>query len=94
MSRLSGLIGSPLTAPPNFLEELDREWAEASADLVRAVERLSLLAELQRVGVDATLRLGRPVTLYDVLESARTEDERLRLESLVRRLRGRDASAD
>jgi hypothetical protein len=87
MSRLGRLIGSPLTAPPNFLEELEREFAEASAALVRAVDRFSLLAELQRIGLDATLRLGRPVTLIDVLETTRTEEERLRLEGLVRRLR-------
>ena len=90
MGRLSRLIGSPLTAPPNFLEELDRELAEASAELVRAVERLSMVAELQRVGVDATLRLGRPASLFDVLETARTEEERLRLEGFVRRLRAQD----
>jgi len=87
MSRMSRLIGTPLTAPPTFLEELDREFSEASAALVRAVDRFSLLAELQRIGLDATLRFGRPVTLVDVLESARTEEERLRLEGLVRRLR-------
>ena len=80
-------LRAPWTAPPIFIEELDCELEEAANDVERGAERLSLLAELQRVAVGVELRLGRPVTLFDVLDDARTEDERLRLEGLVRRLR-------
>jgi hypothetical protein len=71
-----------------LIEEIDRELGEAVSDLVHLAERLSLLAELQQVAVRVELRLGRPVTVFDVFDAARTDSERRRLERLARCLRG------
>ena len=77
-------------APPNLIEELDRELDQAAAELVRLAERLSLLAELQQVAIDLALRLRRPVTLFDLVDAAPTQDERRRLRHLARLLRTDD----
>jgi len=50
-------------------------------------ERLATLAELHRVAIAAARRLGRPVTVLDIIESADDEPERDRLTALVNRLR-------
>ncbi len=87
--------GSPATAgtprrarlPGDFLEELAYEL-EASEQQARGqAERLAILSELQHVATAAARRLGRPVTVLDIIESANDQSERDRLTALVNRLR-------
>ena len=81
-----------MTVPRNFIEELDCELAANFSELARQAERLALLTELHRVAVAVALRLGRPVTIFDVFDSAATDDHRRRLEHLARLLRRPDAT--
>jgi hypothetical protein len=92
MRRLPPSFRSPLTAPPNLIEELRRELDETAADLVHLADRLSLLAELHQVAIEFALRLRRPVTLFDLLDAAHTPHERRRLRHLARRLRTDDTT--
>jgi len=71
----------------DFLDELAYEL-EASQEQARGqAERLAILSELHRVATATARRLGRPVTVLDIIESAADELERDRLTSLVNRLR-------
>jgi len=79
--------GEDMRIPGDFLDELAAELETSRENLVRQAERLSVLSELQRAANTATGRLGRPATLYDVIEAARDPQERDRLVELARRLR-------
>lgn len=92
MRRLPPPFRSRLTAPPNLIEELDRELDETAAELVHLADRLSLLAELHKVAIDLALRLRRPVTLFDLVDAADSQHERRRLQHLARRLRADETS--
>lgn len=77
----------PARLPGDFLDELAYEL-EASEQLARGqAERLAILSELHRVATSVARRLGRPVTVVDIIESAADESERDRLTALVNRLR-------
>src|SRR5215467_8114203 len=82
-------VGTPTSArlPGDFLDELAYEL-EASEQQARSqAERLAVLSELHRVTTATARRLGRPVTVLDIIESADDESERNRLTALVNRLR-------
>ena len=76
-----------MRVPGDFLDELAAELETSRENLVRQAERLSVLSELQRAANTATGRLGRPATVYDVIEAARDQAERDRLIELAKRLR-------
>ena len=82
-------VGTPRQAnlPRDFLDELAYEL-EASEQQARwQAERLAVLSELHRIATATAHRLGRPVTVLDIIESADDESERNRLTALVNRLR-------
>ena len=83
----SGPGERPARVPADFLDELAAELETSRENLVRQAERLSVLSELQRAANSATGRLGRPATLYDVIDAAPDPLERARLVELTRRLR-------
>jgi hypothetical protein len=74
-----------MTVPSDLLEEIERELAETCRTLIRESDRLLALAQLQRLAVLVSLRLGRPVSIVDLFE--RLGDETGHLATLVRSLR-------
>lgn len=74
-----------MTIPGDLLEEIQRELAETSRALIRESDRLLALAELNRLAVRLSLRLGRPVSIVDLFEHLGGEAEHVA--SLVRWLR-------
>ena len=77
----------PARLPGDFLDELGYELEASEQQARLQAERLATLAELHRVAIAAARRLGRPVTVLDIIESADDEPERDRLTALVNRLR-------
>jgi len=77
----------PARLPGDFLDELAYELEASEQQARRQAERLAILSELQRVATAAARRLGRPVTVLDIIESAEDHSERDRLTALVNRLR-------
>jgi hypothetical protein len=77
----------PARLPGDFLDELAYELEASEQQARRQAERLAILSELQRVATAAARRLGRPVTVLDIIESADDQPERDRLTALVNRLR-------
>jgi hypothetical protein len=80
-------IRRPARLPGDFLDELADELEASELQARVQAERLAALSELQRVATAAARRLGRPVTVLDIIESADGEPERERLTVLVNRLR-------
>jgi hypothetical protein len=76
-----------MSIPGDLLEEIQRELAEASRALTLESDRLLQLAELNRLAVLVSLRLGRRITVVDLFEALK-EDEG-GLVSLLHALRGR-----
>jgi hypothetical protein len=74
-----------MTIPADLLEEIERELAETCRALIRESDRLLALAELHRLAVLVSLRLGRPVSIVELFE--RLGDETGHLATLVRSLR-------
>jgi hypothetical protein len=74
-----------MAIPDDLLEEIERELAETCRALLRDSDRLLALAELNRLAVRVSLRLGRPVSIVELFE--RFGDETGHLASLVRSLR-------
>jgi hypothetical protein len=74
-----------MTIPGDLLEEIERELAETCRALTRESDRLLALAELNRLALLASLRLGRPVSIVELFE--RLRDETGHLATLVRSLR-------
>jgi hypothetical protein len=77
----------PARLPGDFLDELAYELEASEQQARLQAERLAILSELHRVATAAARRLGRPVTVLDIIESADDEPERDRLTALVNRLR-------
>ena len=77
----------PTGLPGDFLDELACELEASEQQARQQAERLAILSELQRVATVTARRLGRPVTVVDIIESASDEQERYRLTALVNRLR-------
>jgi hypothetical protein len=74
-----------MTIPGDLLEEIERELAETCRVLVLEFNRLLNLAELNRLAMLVSLRLGRRVSVVDLFEEL--GDETARLATLVRSLR-------
>jgi hypothetical protein len=77
----------PARLPGDFLDELACELEASEQQARRQAERLATLSELHRVATAAARRLGRPVTVLDIIEFADDKPERDRLTALVNRLR-------
>jgi hypothetical protein len=77
----------PARLPGDFLDELAYELEASEQQARLQAERLATLSELHRAAIAAARRLGRPVTVLDIIESADNEPERDRLTALVNRLR-------
>jgi hypothetical protein len=77
----------PARLPGDFLDEFAYELEASEQQARRQAERLATLSELHRAATAAARRLGRPVTVPDIIESADNESERDRLTTLVNRLR-------
>ena len=77
----------PARLPGDFLDELAYELEASEQQARRQAERLAILCELQRIATATARRLGRPVTVVDIIESADNESERSRLTTLVNKLR-------
>jgi len=71
----------------DFLDEIANELEASQQAVACQAERLAILAELQQVAAGASRRLGRPVTVFDVVDTAQDLSERDRLAELVRSLR-------
>jgi hypothetical protein len=77
----------PARLPGDFLDELADELEASEQQARLQAERLATLSELHRVATATARRLGRPVTVLDIIESAHDGPERDRLTALVNRLR-------
>jgi hypothetical protein len=75
-----------MTIPGDLLEEIERELRETCRALVRESDRLLALAELNRLAIRVSLRLGRPVSIVELFEHLGSEAGEL--VTLVRSLRG------
>src|SRR5579859_3760983 len=82
----AGTLGSA-RLPGDFLDELAYELEASEQQARRQAERLAVLSELHRAATAVARRLGRPVTVIDIIESAADESGRDRLTALVNRLR-------
>jgi hypothetical protein len=71
--------------PRDFLDEVETELERARVAVEHDAAHVVALEELRRAAASAALRLGRPVTVFDVVRSARDRD---RVLALARRLRG------
>jgi hypothetical protein len=74
-----------MTVPGDLLEEIQRELAETCRALTRESDRLLELAELNRLAILVSLRLGRRVSIVELFEEL--GDETGYLATLVRSLR-------
>jgi hypothetical protein len=75
-----------MAIPRDLLDEIQLELASSCRILSREVDRLKGLFELERLALSSSIRLGRPVTVADVLRQA-DDEHRERLVALVRSLR-------
>ena len=73
--------------PDDFHDELAGELDATNRALAAEIQRLSILVELQRVVATTTNRLSRPLTVVELIDSARDEAERERVLELVGQLR-------
>jgi hypothetical protein len=71
--------------PRDFLDEVETELARARRTVEHDAAHVAALDELRRAAATTALRLGRPVTVFDVVRSAPDRDRML---ALARRLRG------
>jgi hypothetical protein len=74
-----------MTIPGDLLEEIQRELAATCHALMRESDRLLELAELNRLAILVSLRLGRRVSIVELFEEL--GDETGHLATLVRSLR-------
>ncbi len=77
----------PHRVPDDFHDELARELDATNRALAAEIERLSILVELQRAVATTTSRRSRPLTVVELIDSARDEAERGRVVELVSQLR-------
>jgi hypothetical protein len=87
ISPAGGRVPGLSRLPGNFLDELADELDASLQEAIRQAERLAILAELLRAATATARQLRRPVTVWDVIESADEQSERDRLTELVKRLR-------
>jgi hypothetical protein len=74
-----------MSIPGDLLEEIERELADTCRALIRESDRLLALAELNRLAILVSLRVGRPVSIVDLFEQLGGESGYLA--TLVRSLR-------
>ena len=77
----------PTRLSGDFLDELADELDVSLQEALRQAERLAILAELLPVATATARRLRRPVTVWDIINSADEESERERRTELIKRLR-------
>ena len=88
MSRLAPTGKSDGSASPlDFRDEVASELRATYRELAGDRERIAALEELERLTIDLAARLRRPLTVFDVVESAPDGQERARRIALVRELR-------
>jgi hypothetical protein len=73
--------------PRNLLDEIEGALGETSTEVDRGRERLLALDELHTIGRRLSFQLGRPVTVFDVIDCAADNHERARRQALLRLLR-------
>jgi hypothetical protein len=71
--------------PGDLLEEIQREVAETCRALTRESDRLVRLAELNRLALLVSLRLGRRISIVELFDELGDDAEQLA--ALVRSLR-------
>ncbi len=76
-----------ISFPRDFLEEVEQELRNAQRRLGRDHEHVAQLESLYRVTHAVASRLGRQITVFDVIRSADQRIERERRERLIRALR-------
>ena len=74
----------------DFLDHLERELGEQRAIAARVLDRADALAALREHALAVAHDLRRPITLDDVLASARDEEQHARLRALASRVTGGD----
>lgn len=74
--------------PPDLVAEIDAELELVDDRLAHGVERRAALELLRVRAVGLAAALGRPVTVFDLFSSVRTEQDRDRLVRLMHSLRG------
>jgi hypothetical protein len=72
--------------PRDFLDEVERELRDARRNLTVDGGRVAALQELRRLVLGLVAELGRPVTVFDVVRTAKEDAERARRAGLVREL--------
>ena len=76
-----------MALPRDFLEEVETELGAARRGLTRGRARTAALEELHSLVLDLTHDLGRPISVFDLIRSAKTQRERDRRLALARELR-------
>ena len=83
-----------ILAVRDFVDEVATELRRAARSLTQNRDRLAVLEELREVAVVLAAELGRPITVFDVIRSAPTSNERERRIQLVRHLRSTAEETD
>jgi len=73
--------------PLDFRDEVASELRTTYRELAGDRERIAALEELERLAIDLSARLRRPLTVFDLVEAAPDRRERERRVALVRELR-------
>jgi hypothetical protein len=80
-------MSQPPSMPRNFLDEIETALREARESLDASRERIAALDELHTISLRLSFELDRPVTVFDVVRSARDDEDRARRRRLVHTLR-------
>jgi hypothetical protein len=76
-----------MSLPRDFLDEIEIELAAARRSVARDCTDTAALEELHRLALAVTHDLARPITVFEFIRSAPTNDDRERRLLLVRELR-------
>jgi hypothetical protein len=79
--------GDAGAGPLDFRDEIASELRTTYHELAGDRERIAALEELERLTIDLAARLRRPLTVFDLVQSAPDGRERERRIGLVRELR-------
>jgi hypothetical protein len=79
--------GAGGTSPHDFRDEVVRELEASYRELAGDRNRIAALEELERVAIELSAQLRRPLTVFDVIRAAPDVGERARRIELVRELR-------
>ena len=75
------------TSPHDFRDEVTRELRATYRELAGDRERIAALEELERLTIELSAELRRPLTVFDLIREAPDPAERERRRALVRALR-------